>query len=73
MPTLPAHYQTRDGDVLDAICWNYYGRQTGTVEAVLDANPGLSAFGPELPAGIVIVLPELSELSSKIETVSLWD
>lgn len=34
--------RTSDGDVLDAICFHYYGHLSGTVEAVLGANPGLS-------------------------------
>jgi phage tail protein X len=28
------------GDTVDAICWRYYGRTAGTVEAVLEANTG---------------------------------
>ena len=66
-------YRTRDGDSLDAICWKHYGRQAGAVEAVLEANPGLSEGGPVLPAGFVIGLPELHQAASEIETVSLWD
>jgi phage tail protein X len=31
-------YQTKDGDVLDAICWKYYGSTTGMVEKVLEAQ-----------------------------------
>ena len=66
-------YRTRDGDSLDAICWKHYGRQAGAVEAVLEANPGLSEVGPVLPAGFVIGLPELPQTAPEIETVGLWD
>ena len=66
-------YRTRDGDSLDAVCWRHYGRQAGAVEAVLEANLGLSEVGPILPAGFVIGLPELPNTVPKIETVSLWD
>ena len=66
-------YRTRDGDSLDAICWKHYGRQAGAVEAVLEANPGLSEVGPVLPAGFVIGLPELPQRAREIETISLWD
>ena len=52
-------YRTRDGDSLDAVCWRHYGRQAGAVEAVLEANPGLSEVGPVLPAGFVLGLPDL--------------
>lgn len=70
---LGVRYRTRDGDSLDAICWRHYGRQAGAVEAVLEANPGLSEVGPVLPAGFVIGLPELPQRAREIETVSLWD
>lgn len=30
------------GETLDALCWRHYGSTAGTVEAVLDANPGLA-------------------------------
>lgn len=66
------HYHTQDGDVLDAICWKYYGRQAGAVEAVLEANMHLAAIGEVLPAGLVIVLPEL-EAPALPTTVRLWD
>lgn len=66
-------YLTRDGDSLDAVCWKHYGRQAGAVEAVLEANPGLSELGPVLPDGYVIGLPELQRPTQEIETVSLWD
>ena len=29
-------------DTVDAICWRNYGRSSGVVEAVLEANPHLS-------------------------------
>ena len=28
-------YTTRDGDILDAVCRAFYGREAGAVEAVL--------------------------------------
>lgn len=52
-----ATYRTADGDMIDWICWRRYGRTVGVVERVLEANPGLAARGPVLPAGIEIVLP----------------
>jgi len=51
-------FSTKSFDVLDAICKEHYGRED-QVTAVLDANPGLAAFGPVLPAGLTIVLPDL--------------
>lgn len=56
---MSATYTTRTNDVLDQIVWRYYGRQDdGLVEAVLEANRGLADYGPELPAGLVITMPD---------------
>lgn len=52
-------YRTRDGDVLDLICWLHYGRRDGAAEAVLDANPGLADLGPIYTTGTLITLPDL--------------
>ncbi len=51
-------YLTRDGDMLDWICWRHYGR-SDTLEVVLAANPGLAECGPVLPAGIELTLPDI--------------
>lgn len=40
-------YRTKDGDVLDAICREYYGKD-GMLEAVYEANTGLADQGPVL-------------------------
>ena len=66
-------YRTRDGDEIDDICRRYYGREAGSVEAVLEANPGLAELGPVLPAGVEIHLPDLPRPLETIETVKLWD
>lgn len=65
-------YQTRDGDMLDAICYRHYGRTTGTVEAVLEANPGLAALGPVFAAGVVITLPDIPDPEPETG-IRLWD
>lgn len=51
-------YTTKEDDVLDAICYSHYGKTSGVVEQVLDANPGLCEYDVFLPAGVVIILPE---------------
>lgn len=66
-------YRTKDGDAVDAICWRHYGEQSGAVEVVLEANPGLADIGPVLPAGIIIELPELPPAVQELPTVRLWD
>jgi len=66
-------YVTKDGDVLDWICWRHYGSTApATTEAVLDANYGLAEKGPVFKAGIEIELPAL-DTTSEIAIVNLWD
>lgn len=63
-------YTTRDGDMLDAVCWAWYGN-ADNVPAVLNANPGLAEYGTHFPAGIVILLPDITP--EPTYTTSLWD
>lgn len=63
--------RTSDGDVLDTICQHYYGHLIGTVEAVLDANQGLSDEPQPFRAGLLIRLPDVA--AAVDEAVSLWD
>lgn len=67
-------YMTSEGDTLDFICWKFYdGQQSGAVEAVLAANQSLSKYGPELPANLMIVLPDLPKPTREQQPVRLWD
>lgn len=66
-------YITRDGDSLDAICYQHYGQEHGTTEVVLEHNQGVCSYGALLPAGITLMLPELNKTTPEIEQVSLWD
>ena len=65
-------YITRQFDQLDAICFRYYGRTQQTVEAVLLANPNLGEMLPILPAGIIILLPDLQQPETTT-TLRIWD
>lgn len=65
-------YRTRPGDMLDAICHRFYSGRPGATEAVLEVNPGLCQFGPVLPEGVLIELPELAAAEAPGQ-VSLWD
>ncbi|GGZ02749.1 tail protein X [Novosphingobium colocasiae] len=65
---------TFDGETLDALCWRVLGRTAGVTEQVLALNPALATLGTALPAGIVVTLPELTEIAPSLrETVQLWD
>lgn len=65
-------YKTKDGDMLDSICRDYYGASSGYVEQVLTANPGLAELGPVYDAGVEIILPDVSTTSNTSARVSLW-
>ncbi|MGV6840163.1 MAG: tail protein X [Planktomarina sp.] len=49
-------YRTKDGDMVDAICFDHYGDEA-MMSAVYQANPGLAKYGPVLPRGLHIELP----------------
>jgi phage tail protein X len=65
-------YRTAQGDTLDYICWKFYGQQSGAIEAVLTANPGLADLGPVLPVNTVMVLPELQAPAAEVQPLRLW-
>ncbi|SMG29202.1 tail protein X [Dethiosulfovibrio salsuginis] len=65
-------YRTRAGDSLDWVCWQHYGEQSGALEVVLETNQGLADYGPVLPRGLAVVLPDIVVPESRKE-VSLWD
>lgn len=54
------HVTTRDGDMIDQLALKAYGRTEDATEAVLAANPHLAGLPSRLPAGVVVVLPELA-------------
>lgn len=65
-------YKTSQGDTLDYVCWKIYGQQSGAVEAVLEANPGLAAKGEVLPTDTTIILPVLAKPASELQPIRLW-
>ena len=60
-------------DTVDSICWREYGRSTGVVEQVLAANPHLSSFGPFIPMGTKVQLPDIPTPQNKVQSIQLWD
>ncbi|MEO1003566.1 MAG: tail protein X [Cyanobacteria bacterium J06638_7] len=65
-------YTTRQFDVLDELCHRWYGGTQGTVEAVLAANPDLAELLPILPAGVVILMPELARPHETVSLLRRW-
>lgn len=70
---MPTIHVTGQGEMVDAICRRFYGDESGFVEAVLDANPGLAANGTTLPIGTRVVLPDLAKATEIVPVVTLWD
>ncbi len=68
-----ATYRTRQGDVLDLVCVRHYGLRRGLIEVVYEANPGLCEQPVVLPAGLVIVLPDLPREALPRPQQKLWD
>lgn len=64
-------YLTKDGDVLDAICFKYYGSTSGTLEKVLEANRHLADLPAVFSAGVKIILPDLT-IKEEPEGIKLW-
>ena len=66
-------FRSRDGDTVSLILWLALQRDDDEAEeALYDINPGLEQYGPVLPAGIDIVLPELSA-TEPTKVVNVWD
>ncbi len=63
--------KTSDGDVLDTLCHRHYRHLLGSVEAVLEANPGLAGIPQPFAAGVQIDLPDLA--SPRTDVIQLWD
>jgi phage tail protein X len=65
-------YRTKDGDVIDWICWKHYGFTNGSVEMVLKINPKIAEYDGYLPDGLLVNLPDINtKQATKI--VKLWD
>lgn len=68
-----AQLRTLQNDTVDALCWRHYGRTAGVAELVLDANPGLADYGPVLPQGLTVILPDAPDVTPERQVVNLWD
>ncbi|KVX18239.1 phage tail protein [Burkholderia ubonensis] len=63
------------GETIDSLCWRVLGRTRGVVEAVLDLNRDLAQYGPVLPHGLLVELPDEvpQTAQSGAERLQLWD
>lgn len=66
-------YTTVQGEMLDAICRKIYGDESGYVENLVSANPGLADASYILPLGTKIILPDVGRADEVQAVVSLWE
>ena len=66
-------YVTRDGDILDQICHEFYGSAGKYIELVLESNPRLSEKGPVFPSGVLIKLPDKNLIENTSSIIRLWN
>lgn len=65
-------YKSRDGDTVDLIAYRHYGNTSdSTIEQVLLANRGVADLGPILPAGVTLILPDITQPHTQDE-IRLW-
>ncbi|MYM70525.1 phage tail protein [Pseudoduganella sp. FT55W] len=64
---------TQQGDTVDLLCWRHRKQTAGIVEATLELNPGLADYGPVLPHGLVVELPDPQTAKPKTNLINLWD
>lgn len=67
-----ASHVTVKGEMVDLICRRVYGDESGFVERVLAANPGLADRGAVLPGGVVIELPEIAPQFAELPVIGLF-
>lgn len=61
----------KQGETVDQIAARCYDGDTRMAALILNANPGLAAFGPTLPHGTPVRLPPRQVSAKKL--ISLWD
>lgn len=64
-------YHTKEGDILNKICFDLYGFVRGVLEAVLEMNPFLAQFQTTLPASLIVTLPDF-EVRPQRRVIRLW-
>lgn len=65
--------RTEQGDTVDSLCWRHYRRTAGLVEIVLEMNAGLADYGPVLPHGLEVEMPDKPANKPTAPLLQLWD
>ena len=63
----------QQGDTVDALCFRYLGRTQGVVETTLEMNAGPADYGPVLPHGLAVDLPDPPSDQTTLQLVNLFD
>lgn len=64
---------SRAGDSVGLLAHLHLGRDDDeTEEAMYSANPGLAKYGPVLPSGVEVIIPDLPE-APLAKAVNVWD
>jgi phage tail protein X len=54
--------KSRAGDTVGLLLFKHLGRDDDVAEqAVFDVNPGLASYGPVLPAGVDVIIPDIAQ------------
>lgn len=66
-------YRTLEGETIDEIVWRVLGTTSNrVVETTYELNQNLAERGEALPAGVLVQLPEKTDLPQKAR-VALWN
>ncbi len=64
--------RAKQGDTIDSICHQYYGKTQGVTEQVISANPMIiNNDSPFIAIGALINLPD--EEAYITQSINLWD
>ena len=64
---------SRAGDTVGLLLHTHLGRDDDEAEqALFEANPGLAAYGPVLPAGVPVIIPTIPSPAPQT-LVRPWD
>ncbi|VVO24891.1 hypothetical protein PS718_04512 [Pseudomonas fluorescens] len=62
------------GDSVNLLLYRETGRSDDAAEEALwKLNPTLAEYGPILPAGVWVVLPELETKAAAVKALTAWD
>jgi phage tail protein X len=66
-------YTTIEGDMLDLIAFREYGVSSKATEQLYDHNYRIADNPAEMPAGVDVELPRMTNLTPLRRIIRLWD